>query len=123
MIRRPLFLLVLAACGGDDGGTPVDTPQVQSTIVPVDPCTGESATVMAGNALSGPYMPMMTTINQGQIVKFVMPGLHNVAPKTASDDPGLSVGFGATKCLRFTSPGTFNFKCEPHGFTGSVVVQ
>src|ERR1043165_4791726 len=124
MIRRSLVLCVLAACGGggDDDNPPVDMPMTQSTIMEVTPCAGESATVTADNA-SFAYMPKDTTITMGQIVKFVMPSTHDVAAKTSTDDPGLRVNFNQTKCLRFTATGTFNFKCTPHGFTGSVTVN
>ena len=44
-------------------------------------------------------------------------------PNTTMSDPGLNVGFGATKCLRFTAPGTFGFHCTPHGFAGTVTVN
>jgi plastocyanin len=33
------------------------------------------------------------------------------------------VDFGATACLKFTAAGSFPFKCEPHQFVGTVVVQ
>ena len=36
---------------------------------------------------------------------------------------GLAVNFAETKCLMFTAPGTYNFKCSVHGFMGSVTVQ
>ncbi len=123
MLRLTLVLSALAACGGDDppadssGGG--DAPA--STIETVTPCAGEIATVMTTTAFS--YMPKDTTITAGQIVKFVMDPTHDVAPKTAADDSGLRVGFGATKCLKFTTAGVFNFKCTPHGFAGSIIVN
>jgi plastocyanin len=48
---------------------------------------------------------------------------HNVVPTTTMSDPGLNVPFGGTKCLMFTKPGTFKFKCAPHGFSGTVTVN
>lgn len=117
-------LVVFAACGGgggDDDDVPADTAQQQSTIEAVTPCEGESAMVITDSSFK--YQPMATTITAGQIVKFVMDPSHDVAPKTAADDPGLKVGFGQTKCLKFTTAGTFNFKCTPHGFVGSITVQ
>jgi plastocyanin len=126
MISRTLVLaFVLGACGGggdDDDNPPVDSPVVQSSIQAVDPCTGESATVTTDDATFS-YMPAATTISQGQIVKFVTSQTHDVAPKTSADDPGLKVNFNQTKCLRFTEAGTFNFKCTPHGFTGTITVN
>lgn len=117
------FALVLAACGGGGDGddVPADTAAPTSTIEVVTPCTGESAMVITDGTFK--YQPAATTITAGQIVKFVMDSSHDVAPKTTSDDSGLRVGFGQTKCLKFTTAGTFNFKCTPHGFSGSITVQ
>jgi len=116
-MRLALAAAFLAACGGSDGGA--DAPVVQSTLMVVTPCAGEAATVTAGAA----YEPPATSVSQGAIVKFVMPSDHDVAPSTPLDDPGLMVGFGETKCLRFTTPGTYKFKCTAHGFTGTVTVN
>jgi plastocyanin len=68
-------------------------------------------------------MPSAVSIAVGQIVKFTMPGSHDVEPNRAMSDPGLSVGFGETKCLMFSRTGTFGFHCGPHQFIGTVVVQ
>jgi plastocyanin len=38
-------------------------------------------------------------------------------------DTGLNVGFGETKCLKFTKQGAFGFHCQPHSFTGTVTVN
>ncbi|MCW5806442.1 MAG: cupredoxin domain-containing protein [Deltaproteobacteria bacterium] len=88
----------------------------------VEPCTGESATV-TNNASA--FIPMTTTISQGQIVKFVMSDLdHNVQPNALPPtDPGLNVGYGATTCLRFTQSGTFKFACGMHFFGGTITVN
>ena len=88
----------------------------------VTPCTGESATVTTSNSANS-FSPSATTISVNQIVKFTNSSAHDVAPTGASTDTGLRVGFGATKCLRFTKAGTFGFKCTPHGFTGSITVN
>jgi plastocyanin len=129
-MKALIAILMLAACGGgDDGGNPPadsasGTDAKVSNIEVVTPCVGESATVTADPSESAStYMPASTTISVGQIVKFEMPLAHNVAPNTSSEDPGLSVGFGATKCLKFTAAGTYKFKCTPHGFVGTIVVN
>src|SRR5688572_30781066 len=121
------LFVAAAACGGSGGGgddddTP-DAPVQQATVVEVNPCPATpDATVITTGAFM--YMPKDTTITQGQVVKFEMDPSHDVAPsRNMSTDPGLKVGFGATKCLRFTTAGTFNYFCTPHGFTGSVVVN
>jgi plastocyanin len=120
------MLVGLAACGGDGGNTDSpgepDAPVGQATVVKVEPCTGEAATV-TNNASA--YLPAMTTINQGQIVKFVMIDQdHNVVPNPLGpSDPGLEVDFGDTACLRFTQTGTFKFICFNHSFAGTITVQ
>lgn len=119
-------LAALAACGSEESSGTIDAPSgvdgAAATVVEVTPCTGETATVTTDATFK--YTPMATTINQGQIVKFVMDPSHDVAPSpTRPSDPGLRVGFGATKCLRFTQQGTFNFFCSPHGFTGTITVN
>lgn len=121
-------LLTFAACGGSDNpGTTADAavdgagPSVRTVTCP----PGQMPTVTTtSNTDQAVYSPKTTTISVGGIVKFVMPSLHNVAPNPLQPtDPGLSVDFGQTACLEFNKAGTFNFRCVPHGFTGSVVVQ
>jgi plastocyanin len=69
------------------------------------------------------YSGSPVTIAQNTAVKFVMSATHNVVPNTTGSDPGLVVGFATTKCLKFTTTGTFGFHCGPHSFTGSVTVN
>lgn len=130
MSRWMLAALVLAACGGDDGGgstmadaRPADTGgsvnKVQTVTCPANP----DATVTSTDA-TFKYMPMTQTVAKNAIVKFVMPSTHDVAPNTVgTSDPGLVVGFGETKCLKFTETGTFGFFCTAHSFAGSITVQ
>jgi len=126
MKRFAFAFILLGACGGDDGGgTHVDAP-ASAKVATVD-CSTVTAdatvtTTMMATPESDVYMAKNTTITQGQVVKFVMPNAHNVAP-TAGTDAGVSVGFGETKCLRFTQSGTYGFLCSSHGFTGSIVVN
>jgi plastocyanin len=118
--------VVLVACGGDDGGGGADAPNegAANTVSEVNPCpAAPDATVTTENT-SFAYMPQTTTITQGQVVQFVMSSDHDVAPNTqVNTDAGLRVGFGATKCLRFTATGTFGYKCTPHGFVGTITVN
>jgi plastocyanin len=132
MLGRVSFaalFVALGACGGsgggdDDGGD--DAPGVDApaaTVVEVSPCPATPDKEVLTDA-TFKYQPQMTTITQGQVVKFTMDPSHDVAPsRNMPTDPGLRVGFGATKCLRFTATGTFNFFCTPHGFTGSITVN
>ena len=125
MKRFALAVLVLAACGGDDGTTQMDAPMTLSKVQAVTCPTTADATVMT-TATVDAYMPAATTVPNNAVVKFVMASVHDVAPNTvggATTDPGLVVGFGATKCLKFTAPGTYSFFCEAHGFAGTVTVQ
>lgn len=122
--------VALAACGGDDGGGGGGNPDAPgsgsadapaATVVEVNPCPATpDATVITQNF---DYSPKMTTISQGQVVQFMLESSHDVAPLPPMTDSGLRVGFGQTKCLRFTQAGTFNFKCTPHSFTGSIIVN
>jgi plastocyanin len=123
MSARLTFVLVsaLAACGGDDGGStpPVDmAPPV--TLSVVDPCPATAdATIMT---LATRFEPMATTITQGQVVKFVSTSTHPVKAQ-AGTDATLAIPEGATKCFRFTSPGTYKFNCTFHGYVGTLTVN
>jgi plastocyanin len=118
-------LLFLAACGGDDGNTTPDGPpggDAQVATVMETPCLGGEQAMMTDNGANA-YMPTALTISVGQSVQFINSSNHNVAPVATMSDPGLNVGFGATKCLKFTRAGTFRFKCTPHSFMGMVTVN
>jgi plastocyanin len=131
MTRFALAVLLVTACGGDDGGGMV-TPDAAKSIdaapmnkvVPVTCPNTVDAMVMTTNA-SFSFMPMATTITVGGVVKFVNSTEHNVAPNpmAALTDPGLMVGFGQSGCLKFTQAGTYGFLCSPHGFVGTVTVN
>jgi len=98
----------------------IDAAPTPSSVVTVAcPASGVPVVVTVGRSFS----PASTTITVDGIVKFTMPGDHNVVPDRAPTDDGLRVDFNETKCLKFTKAGTFNFKCEPHGFTGSIKVN
>ena len=127
-MKAVLGILVLAACGGGGGGgddddTPMDTAQ-QDAVDVVTPCTGESASI---ESLADRFEPQSVTISVGQIVKMAAEptgASHNIMPGIGvPTDPALMVGSGETKCFRFNTAGTYNFRCGIHGFTGSVVVQ
>ena len=108
----------------------MDAPKKQpdaaaaTTVVTVD-CgsTTAAATVTTTDGMSS-YSPMATSITMGQVVKFVTSLNHDVKPNPLNHpDPGLTVDFNMTKCLRFTSTGTFGFMCSVHGFVGTVTVN
>lgn len=121
LISFVLVSLTAACGGGDDGMTPMIDAPPQVTIARVDPCPSTpDATVVT--TLANMYMPMATTITQGQVVKFTMNAAHDVAPNGAAST-GLVVPLGGERCYRFTSPGAYPFKCTPHGFTGTITVN
>jgi len=117
------FLFAAAACGGGGSTPSIDAPVSSGNKVMMVDCAtnAATATVATQNFM---FTPMATTITAGQVVKFVLESVHDVVPDTTTtSDPGLTVGFGATACLKFTTAGTFGFKCEPHGFKGSITVN
>lgn len=114
--------IALAACGG--GGSDIDArptadaapPSVHEIACP----GGEDATVTTSGSM---FSPMSSSIPVNGIVKFVMivGSGHDVVSTTPGET--FSVGFGETKCFQFTRAGTFTFKCMPHNFNGSIMVQ
>lgn len=127
MKRLGLTLMLLAACGGDDGGTPA-TPDAagsgSSNKVVAVTCPSAVDGMVTVNAGGTAFSPMTQTVPANAVVKFVMTATHNAAPNTqTTTDPGLNVGFGETKCLKFTTAGTFGFFCSAHGFSGTITVQ
>lgn len=140
-MRNLAWVVMLAACGGDDGGGTttrldaamnpmvdaapmVDAPPDALQLVTTATCGTEVLTVeTSGNSYT--FSPNNDPIAVGDIVKFVMPPTHNVAPDSSASmtDPGLRVNFNETKCLQFTAVGAFTFKCTPHGFTGTITVE
>ena len=129
-MKYALVSLLVAACGGDDTNIKMDAAKMDSgsgamaTVVAADCSGGSQAMVMEMDGVDA-FMPMSTSIGMGQVVKFVTSTEHNVAPNpiAAKTDPGLSVGFNTTKCLRFTATGTFGFMCSVHSFVGTVTVN
>jgi plastocyanin len=124
-------LVLAAACGGDDGGggvtpdAPAQTPDAASTnkVVTVTCPTTADAMVTISSGGSA-YSPMTQTVPVNAVVKFVMTATHDAKPNPqTTSDPGLSVNFGETKCLKFTATGTYGFYCSAHGFAGTITVQ
>ena len=118
---RPLALVFVVACGGGGDDPPaIDAPAQQSTVMVVEPCAGETGTVMA---LGTRFDPVTTTITMGQIVKIVSDVSHPIGPSGTMTDPALVVPESATRCFRFTAPGTFKVRCTVHGFVGTITVN
>lgn len=122
-ISLALAFVVVAACGGGGSTPSIDAPASGGNKVTTVDCAtnAPTATVATQNFM---FTPAATTIAVGQVVKFQLESVHDVVPDTSTTtDPGLAVGFGATACLKFTAAGTFGFKCQPHGFKGTITVQ
>jgi plastocyanin len=119
-------LAPLAACGSsspaaaDAAAADAAPPTVNEVTCPATvPLTVDAPDAMLAYVLT----PTQATIPVGGIVKFTMHATHNVVPNTDLSDPGLTVGFNATKCLQFTKAGSFGFHCGPHSFTATITVQ
>ena len=128
MTRVVLAALLFAACGGDDGGSSTtDAPnQIDASTnkVLTVACPNTADATITVNMTGTAYMPMATTVPVNAIVKFQMTSLHDAKPNTlTTTDPGITVGFGETKCLKFTATGTFGFFCTAHSFAGTVTVN
>lgn len=130
MTRLILAALFLAACGGDDGGgmvtadaaNTVDAVAANKVVSVTCPATPDATVGISTGGTA--YAPMATTVPVNAIVKFVMTATHDAKPNTlTTTDPGLSVGFGETKCLKFTAAGTYGFFCSAHSFVGTVTAQ
>lgn len=140
-----LFMLV-AGCGEDgkpavDAAVTTDGPLLVDAAVDgptIDAPPDPMATVMTVTCPANPndiaetvttsnfqFTPKTITIAVNDIVKFSPENIHNVIPGAMPTDPGLLTGAaGEERCLQFTMPGMFNYRCMPHpGMTGSVTVQ
>lgn len=124
-MRRPLLssilAVLLASCGGDDGGgtvidapSGIDAPPLMASEVS---CTGVNAPVILTQGFA--YSPASTTVALNTVVKFTMPLDHNAL----SNDALFTADFNTDTCVRFESLGTFRFHCVPHAFIGTVVVE
>ena len=129
MTRFALAAVLLAACGGDDGGGALadaprsDTGGSANKVMAVTcPTTADAMVTISAGGMA--YSPAAQNVPKNAVVKFVMTATHNTAPNPqTTTDPGLTVGFGETKCLKFTETGTFGFYCSAHGFAGTITVQ
>ena len=121
LVRTSVALLItLAACSDSSSNTP-DAAAATVTTVTCPATPAATITAMDG---TNAFMPTGVSISVGQVVKFTMPGTHNVVPNPLKPtDAGLQVNFNETKCLMFTKAGSFGFYCMPHGFPGTVTVQ
>jgi plastocyanin len=127
MTRLAAAALLLIACGGDGGGGTPDAakmPDANANKVLTVTCPTTPDATITVSAGGGAFMPMATTVPVNAVIKFAMTPTHDAKPNTlTTTDPGIQVGFGETKCLKFTATGTFGFFCTAHSFAGTVTVQ
>jgi plastocyanin len=107
----------------------IDAPMIDApppTALTVD-CASSTPVTTVTATTTLPYTYQFSsgsTIAVNDVVMFMMPGIHNVAPFGTMTDSGLRVDFGATKCLKFTMAGTFNFHCTAHpNLQGTITVN
>jgi plastocyanin len=111
-----------------DAPAAIDAPMVDApppTALTVDCATVTPVTTVTATTTL-PYSYQFSsgsTIAVNDVVMFMMPGIHNVVPDATMSDTGLHVGFGETKCLKFTVAGAFHFHCQPHGFEGVITAN
>ena len=120
-ILASLLIAVAAACGGGGDDPPADARQNADAApqsVSMVTCSGTPPTI---TTTTNSFSPMSVQIAPGEMVHFMLGGTHNVVSTTAGQT--FNLGLGANACLEFDTAGTFTFKCGPHNFTGSVVVQ
>jgi plastocyanin len=116
-MRLPWLALVsaLGACAADPA--PGGADAAPSSVVEVD-CA--SVTPVESITTSGfAYSPSAVTIAVGDVVEFRPTSSHDARAL----DGSFRVGFGERACLRFDAPGTFEFECSPHHFTGTITVE
>ena len=108
----------LVGCGGDSTATP---DAAAAAIASEVPCGGATvtATVTAPSFAYTITPSPMITVNQ--VVKFEM--VAGTSHDVNSNGQGFDTGFGVTKCFKFNKAGSYTFKCTPHAFTGTIVVQ
>ncbi len=113
----------LVACGGDSTATPDAAKGIDSAaaIASEVPCAGATPTATV-TAPSFMYtITPSSTIAVNQVVKFEM--VSGTGHDVNSNGKGFDTGFGVTKCFKFNVAGSYTFKCTPHSFTGTIVVQ
>jgi plastocyanin len=113
-------LLIASGCGGDDGGGNPDASRSDAAarnVVQVS-CSGSPPLVTTPGLM---FSPMTTTISVNGMVHFQLGATHNVVSTTTGEQ--FSLALGADTCLQFKAAKTYTFKCGPHNFPGSVVVQ
>lgn len=113
----------LVACGGDSTATPDAAKVVDSAgaIASEVPCAGATVTTTVTAPGFAYTITPSSMITVNQVVKFEMAA--GTGHDVNSNGKGFDTGFGVTKCFKFNVAGSYTFKCTPHNFTGTIVVQ
>lgn len=113
----------LVACGGDSNSTPDAAKVIDSAgaIASEVPCAGATVTATVTAPGFAFTITPSSTIAVAQVVKFEM--VAGTGHDVNSNGKGFDTGFGVTKCFKFNVAGSYTFKCTPHSFTGTIVVQ
>lgn len=112
----------LTACGGSsdeetpdagpDGGG--NTPAAEMVA-----CNASVTKEITTNNTTAAFIPASTTVTAGTTVRFVMSTMHDAR----SNQNLFTVNYGETVCVKFNTAGAYTFRCNPHGFSGTVTVQ
>lgn len=122
-----LFTTIMAStlvgCGSDSTATPDAAKVVDSApaIASEVPCGGATVTATVTAPGFAYTITPSSTITVNQVVKFEMAA--GTGHDVNSNGQGFDAGFGVTKCFKFNKAGSYTFKCTPHNFTGTIVVQ
>jgi plastocyanin len=120
MHRATLVFLIACSGGGSSSPPMVDAPPVP--VVTLASCPATVAATVEDSPTK--FVPDMSTIAVGQVVKFDITAEHFVIPSlNKPTDQALMIGRGETKCFRFDVPGVYIFVCGVHGFIGNITVQ
>lgn len=117
-----LSIVLVAACSGGSDRPPAPDAPPPIPVVVLSSCPSTvDATVMDSPSM---FVPAMTNVGVGSVVKFSINAEHFVIPHLSlPTDQLLKVSRGETKCFRFDVAGTYNFVCGVHSFVGQIIVQ
>jgi plastocyanin len=121
--------LLIAACGSSEGGNPPTNPPSNPptsppTSPPTNPPSGNTVTMGAST-----FTPPNLQVTAGTTVTWVngTPGTtHTITPQGHTQWQRVETSAaGTVLTVTFSTPGTYNYFCEPHGPTmsGTITVQ
>lgn len=123
VIFTSVMATALVGCGSDSPGT-LDAAKVvdgAAAFTSEVPCGGATVTTTVTAPAFAYTISPSSSITVNQVVKFEM--VAGTSHDVNSNGKGFDTGFGVTKCFKFNVAGSYTFKCTPHGFTGTIVVQ